>query len=282
MPPDLDLLDPLALVSLLHRHDAEAIRAVDEALPAIAEAIRRARERFAAGGCIHYFGAGTSGRLAALDAAECPPTFGTEPERVQAHLAGGTGALVRAVEGAEDDADLGARDAECLASGDIAVGIAASGRTPYVVGALTRAREIGALTVAIACVRGSAIGHLAEVAIEAETGPEALEGSTRLKAGTAQKAILNMLSTGIMAGVGRVYGNRMVDVRATNDKLRARAIGIVRDLARVAPERAEECLRSCGWDVRLACVAAARSLAPEEARRVLEAHRGSLRGLLPE
>ncbi len=278
----LDLLSPLELVHAMSEMDAQVAAAVRRAAPAIARAIEEGRARLRAGGRLHYFGAGTSGRLALLDAAECPPTFGVSPDLVQAHLAGGERAFVRAVEGAEDRAEDGAAEVDQagIGAGDVVVGLAASGRTPYVLGALARARALGALTIAIACVDDSAIGRAAEVAIEAVTGPEILAGSTRLKAGTAQKMIANMLSTGIMAGLGKVYGSLMVDVRVTNEKLRRRALRIIAAVAAVDEEAARAALARSGDDVKVACLVAARGLGPDEARERLAAAAGDLRSAL--
>lgn len=278
----LDELEPLDFVLLLNEIDGEVLPAVRAAAPAIAAAIAAGSERLAQGGRMVYCGAGTSGRLGMLDAAECPPTFGVDASMVQACLAGGPGAFAHAAEGVEDSPDAGGDDVDALGIGprDVVVGIAASGRTPYVLGALRRARCRGALTVSIACAEASVIAGLADIAIEAVTGPELLAGSTRLKAGTAQKMILNMLSTGIMVRLGRVYDNLMVDVRASNAKLRARAVGIVRQVAGVDTRVAEAALEACGWSVKPACLVAAASVCAEEATRLLSACGGSLREAL--
>jgi N-acetylmuramic acid 6-phosphate etherase len=281
-PPQLDLLSPAELVLAMNAADAEVARAVREAAPAIARAIELGRERLLRGGRLHYFGAGTSGRLAMLDAAECPPTFGVSPDVVQAHLAGGAAAFAQAIEGAEDRAELGVSEAAAAGIGpdDIVVGLSASGRTPYVLGALRRARELGALTVALACVRDSEIARVAEIAIEVATGPELLAGSTRLTAGTAQKMVLNMLSTGVMAGLGKVYGSYMVDVRVTNEKLRLRALRIIEAVAAVEADEAEYALERSGGMVKVACAVAALGLSAEEARRRLDGANGNLRAVL--
>lgn len=280
--PQLDLLSPLDLVLAMNAADAEVARAVREAAPAIALAIEQGRARLLQGGSLHYFGAGTSGRLAMLDAAECPPTFGVSAEAVQAHLAGGAAAFVQAIEGAEDRAELGVSEATAAGIGpeDIVVGLSASGRAPYVFGALRRSRELGAFTVALACVRDSEIARVAEVAIEVVTGPELLAGSTRLTAGTAQKMVLNMLSTGVMAGLGKVYGSYMVDVRVTNEKLRLRALRTIEAVAGVEPDEAEYALERSGGMVKVACAVAALGLPSEEARQRLDAAGGSLRAVL--
>lgn len=279
---ELDQLSPLALVTLMSEVDAEAVPAVRAALPSIASAIEAVASRLRAGGRVIYVGAGTSGRLGMLDAAECPPTFGVGESMVQACMAGGDDAFRRAVEGVEDSADAGAADLKALAVGppDAVVGIAASGRTPYVLGALAYARRAGALTVSVACVAGSEIGRGVEIAIEAVTGPEVLTGSTRLKAGTAQKMVLNMLSTGVMVQLGKVHGDLMVDVRPTNEKLRARAVGIVREVAGVDEDAACRALEASGWAVKPACLVAARGIPPGDARALLDECGGRLREAL--
>ncbi len=217
-----------------------------------------------------------------LDAAECPPTFGTRPDLVQAHLAGGNDAFARAREGVEDSADAGREDVDRarIGANDVVVGIAASGRTPYVLGALERARELGAATIGVVCAPDAPVAQAADVAIEVLTGPEALSGSTRLKAGTAQKMVLNMLSTGVMAQLGKVYDNLMVDVRATNEKLRVRARRIVRQVAGVDGATADSALKACGGEVKPACLVAALGLSPAEARARLLACGGRLREAL--
>ena len=219
----IDRLPTLDMVRLINNEDKKVAGAVEAVCPQIAEAIDGIYERMQRGGRLIYTGCGTSGRLGVLDAAECPPTYSTDPERVRAVIAGGYGAMFTAVEGTEDDRDLGANDLKALhlTKDDSVVGIAASGRTPYVLGALDYAKSVGALTVAVTCCPGC----------EAETpapGPEVITGSTRMKSGTAQKMILNMLSTGVMVKLGKVYGNLMVDVKASNEKLRERCVRIVR------------------------------------------------------
>ena len=226
---ELDRLDALAIVSLMNAEDARVIGVVQAALPTIARAVEDIVARLERGGRLVYAGAGTSGRLAMLDAVECVPTFGVPPTLVSALVAGGERALVSSVEGAEDDVDAGEADVirHEVSAADALVGVAASGRTPYVVAALRTARERGALTVAIADSPGSPMAALADHVIELDTGPEVVAGSTRLKAGTAQKMALNMISTATLVRLGRVFGNRMIDVAVTNAKLRRRAIGIV-------------------------------------------------------
>lgn len=236
---DLDTLDTLALVRLMNGQDAEVPRAIALELERIAAAVDLVVEAMQAGGRLLYAGAGTAGRLGVLDASECPPTFNTDPSQVVGLIAGGARALTTAVEGAEDDVDGARAELERLEVGqrDVLVGISASGRTPYAVGAVREASRRGARTVGLSCNADSALGRAADIAIEVVVGPEVIAGSTRLKAGTAQKLVCNMLTTGAMVRLGKTYGNLMVDVRATNEKLRDRAHRIVR-AATGAPEQA--------------------------------------------
>ena len=226
---DLDKMSAIEIAKLMNSEDFNAVAAVHEVLPQVAEAIELASERLREGGRIIYIGAGTSGRLGVLDASECPPTFGVSPDIVVGIIAGGDEALCRAVEGAEDSTSLCEEDLKGIGlnSKDLVIGLSASGRTPYVIYGLRYAGSIGCSTVAIACNKDSLVGKEADVAIEPVTGPEVLTGSTRLKAGTAQKIILNMISTGSMAMTGRVYQNLMIEVEPLNEKLKARAEGIV-------------------------------------------------------
>lgn len=253
---DLDTMSPLEVARAMNREDREVARAVGEVLDRVAQAIAWGRDALAAQGRIVYVGAGTSGRLGVLDAVECRPTFGVPDGVVVGLIAGGAPAFTQAVEGAEDDEGLGASDINGLSVGasDMVVGLAASGRTPYVAGALRRARERGARTVAVACTRPSLIGTMAELAIEVSCGPEVLTGSTRLKAGTAQKMILNMISTGSMVGTGKAFGNLMVDVQPTNEKLRARALSIVEQACGTDASRAEAALEDAGGMAKPAIV----------------------------
>ncbi|RKN85812.1 N-acetylmuramic acid 6-phosphate etherase [Paenibacillus ginsengarvi] len=277
----LDSCSTLELLQLMNAEDFRVPAAVAEALPAVAEAVELIAASLRAGGRLFYVGAGTSGRLGMLDAYECPPTFGTAPELVQALVAGGV-ARDRADESAEDDPELGAADlaGRGLAPGDVVVGIAASGRTPYVVGALRCARSAGAHTVALACCRGSAIGALADRAIEVAVGPEALTGSTRLKAGTAQKLVLNMISTATMVRLGKAYGNFMVDMQPSNGKLRQRARGIVA-MATGADEAAVEAAMSAtGEQMKASIVMLLAGVSAEEAFRRLDQAGGIVREAL--
>ena len=281
---DLDLLPALEQARLMNAEDGRVAEAVAAALPAVATAIQRIAECLGRGGRLIYVGAGTSGRLAALDAAECPPTFGTDPEMVQAVVAGGPGAMIAPVEGAEDNARAGARemDTRRVGSDDAVVGIAASGETPFTVGAVRRARERGAWTAGVACNAGSSLEAACDLAIVLLVGPEVIAGSTRLKAGTAQKLVLNMLSTLAMVRLGKVYGNLMVDLRATNAKLRRRAARIVAAAARVDEGGAESALNEAGGRVPVAIVMLRLGLDATAARTRLEAAGGSVRRALGE
>ena len=280
---DLDTLETVRIVELLAREQAAAVAAVERAGGAIAHAVDAIVERMRAGGRLHYVGAGTSGRIATLDAAECPPTFGTSPDLVVAHVAGGSEALVRAVEGAEDQSDAGA-DAmrEAATARDAVVGISASGGAAYVVAAIDTARKLGALTVAITSVADSPLARAAERCIVTETGAEPIAGSTRLKAGTAQKLVLNAISTATMIRLGRVYDNLMVDVVATNAKLHARAMRLVATLAEVEPPQAQELLSAAGGSVKVAVVMQRRGVDAAAARALLEGSHGFLRPLISQ
>jgi len=275
----LDAMSPLEIVTAMNREDAEVPRAIEQVLPQIAAAVEVVAERLARGGRLIYAGAGTSGRLGALDASECPPTFGASPEMVQYLIAGGDRALTHAVEGAEDSPELGCADvaAREVGADDVVVGLAASGRTPYTLGVIGEARRRGAATIAISCNRGSALGQAAEIAIEAEVGAEALTGSSRLKAGTAQKLICNMLTTGAMTRLGYVYENLMINVQLTNHKLMERGISIVETLAEVDRARAERALAEAGNSVRLAIVMLRTGLPKAEAEARLEQAHGHAR-----
>lgn len=271
--PRSDRLDQLAtpeLLRLMNEEDATVPAAVARVIPELSRAVDALAARLTAGGRLLLFGAGTSGRLAALDAAEWPPTFGVEPTMARAFIAGGPSALTGAVEGAEDDIELGREDvrrAEAAAV-DVALGISASGGAPYVLAAMDEARRRGALTVGLACRPDSPLETLVDIAVVPVVGPEVLTGSTRLKAGTAQKLVLNMLSTGAMVRLGKVLGNRMIDVRPTNAKLRARAARIIREVAGGSEEEAISALASAG-SVRVAIVMIALGLDPDAAREEL-------------
>ena len=277
----LDLLSTPRLVELLIAEQRDAVEAAMTRTEVISEAVDEIAARLARGGILHYVGAGTSGRLAMLDAAEMPPTFGTPPELVRAHVAGGTPALTRSIEGAEDDAAAGeAAMRECVSSNDAVVGISASGGAAFVVAAVERARSMGAYTVALTGSGHSALARAASMAIVLATGAEALSGSTRMKAGTAQKIVLNAISTAVMVRIGRVYDNLMVDLVASNAKLRARAVRIVRAIAEVDEPGALESLAAAGGHVKVAIVMARQGVDAAQARALLERTNGSLRALL--
>ncbi len=277
----LDTMVAADLVALFAREQRHAAAAVADASPAIARAVDAIVERMRRGGTLHYFGAGTSGRLAMLDAAECPPTFGTAPSLVVAHVAGGEIALVRAIEGAEDNARAGAAQVRAhLHALDVAVGISASGGARYVLGALAKAREIGALTIGVTSVANSVLASDCDIAIVVETGAEPIAGSTRLKAGTAQKLVLNALSTATMVRLGHAYDNVMVDVIATNTKLAARARRLVVTLANVDDDRATELLAAADGRVKTAVVMAVHAVDAATANELLAASGGFLRALL--
>ncbi|MBA3943333.1 MAG: N-acetylmuramic acid 6-phosphate etherase [Herpetosiphonaceae bacterium] len=278
----IDLLSTAEMVRLMNAEDARVASAVAGELPQIAAAIDAIAARMRQGGRLIYLGAGTSGRLGVLDAAECPPTFGTSPELVVALIAGGARAMTEAVEGAEDDVAAGARDVTALQvqAQDSVVGIAASGETPYVVGGIQAARACGALVVSLACNRPSSLEQVADIAIAPLVGPEVIAGSTRLKAGTAQKEVLNMISTGVMVRLGKTFGNLMVDVQPTNAKLRRRAVCIVAEACQVPSEEAETALSAADGNVKVAIIVTLAQVGPVEARRRLEVAGGVVRHAL--
>lgn len=281
---DLDALSTLELVHRFNQQDTLVAEAVKATLSDVARAVDAAAEALKSGGRIIYMGAGTSGRLGVLDASECPPTFGVPHGLVVGLIAGGPGALLKAVEGAEDNAQLGEDDliALNLTAKDIVVGLAASGRTPYVIGGLRYARKIGCATVAISCNPGSPIAQEAEIAISPVVGPEALTGSTRLKSGTAQKLVLNMISTGAMVKFGKVYQNLMVDMKATNVKLIDRACRMVVEATGMTRAEAEALLRQTDFEVKPAILMALTGLSADAAREKLIAHQGFLRAALAD
>ena len=252
----IDTLPTARMLEVINSEDRKIAESVAQAIPAIAQAVDAIVAAMERGGRLFYIGAGTSGRLGVLDAAECPPTFSVSPDLVQGILAGGDPALSRATETTEDDPAIGARDLSQrgFTSADVLVGIAASGRTPYVLGAVAEARRLGAVTIGISCTPQSELSRLVDIAIEALPGPEIVAGSTRMKAGTATKLILNMLSTGTFIRRGYVFGNLMVNVQPRNSKLRDRARRIVAAAAGVTTERAEELLAAAGDSVRVAIV----------------------------
>lgn len=278
----LDKKSSIEIVRAMNREDKRVALAVGRVLPQIARAVDAIVKTFESGGRLIYVGAGTSGRLAVLDASECPPTFGTPPRMVQGIIAGGERALRHAVEGAEDSAANGARDLRRigLESNDVVVGIAASGTTPYVLGALKFARQRKATTVGITSNAGSDLARQVQIAIVVKTGPEIVAGSTRLKAGTAQKLVLNMLSTAAMARIGRVYENWMVGVALTNRKLMRRGARILEEAARVSPSAAEHALRLAGHDMPTALVMLKTGATVDDARKRLTRARGNVRKAL--
>ncbi|BFO11430.1 N-acetylmuramic acid 6-phosphate etherase [Serratia rubidaea] len=278
----LDEMSTLEMVTCFNREDRKVPQAIAAVLPEIAQAVDLAASALRAGGRLIYLGAGTSGRLGVLDASECPPTFGVPHGVVVGLIAGGPEAMFKAVEGAEDDAALGERDLQDLAltPADMVVGLAASGRTPYVIGALRYARQLGCPTVAISCNPGSPIAAEAQVAISPVVGPEALTGSTRMKSGTAQKLVLNMISTGAMVKWGKVYQNLMVDVKATNVKLVDRACRIVVEATGAERSQAEAALAQTDFEVKPAILMLLAGVSVEEAQRRLQVHHGYLRAAL--
>lgn len=280
----IDSLPTGEMLRIINAEDALVAGAVARELPAITRAVDAIAAAFSRGGRLFYIGAGTSGRLGALDAAECPPTFGVAPGMVQAIVAGGEQALTRAVEGAEDDAAMGARDLaeRGFTSRDVLVGIAASGRTPYVLGAVESARRMGAATIGISCVPGAPLTAAATIAIAPQVGPEVIAGSTRLKAGTAQKMILNMLTTGAFIRSGYVYGNLMVNVQPTNVKLTERARRIVAEASGVDIGRAGEALSASGGRVAVAILMCKSGLDRADAERRLTQAEGKLGPALRE
>ena len=281
---DLDTLTPLELVRLISNEDAGIAQAVAKEQLAIAKAVEVIADRLRRGGRLVYFGAGTSGRLGVLDASECPPTFNSEPWQVVGIIAGGHGALVKSVEGAEDNAALAIEDLSNAGIGplDAVVGIATSGRTPYVLGGLEYSKECGAFTIALSCNDGSAITNGADLAITPVVGPEIVSGSTRMKAGTATKMVLNMLSTGAMVQLGKTYGNLMVDLRPTNTKLTERARRIVSEATGLPTEDALRQLETCEWEVKTAIVAWHADVTPEEAKELLSKANGHVGMALQE
>lgn len=279
---DLDALTTLELVHRFNQQDTLVAQAVKATLPDVAQAVDAAAQALKAGGRIIYMGAGTSGRLGVLDASECPPTFGVDHGLVVGLIAGGPGALLKAVEGAEDNPQLGEDDLRALnlTGQDLVVGLAASGRTPYVIGGLKYARLAGCTTVAISCNPDSPIAREADIAISPVVGPEALTGSTRLKSGTAQKLVLNMISTGAMVKFGKVYQNLMVDMKATNVKLIDRACRMVVEATGIAREAAEALLLQTDFEVKPAILMALTGIDAVTAREKLAAHQGFLRAAL--
>lgn len=274
----IDQMTAAEIVKTINDADQTVAEAVKRASGPLAEAIDQAADHYRRGGRLIYMGAGSSGRLGVLDAVELVPTYGISPDRAVGLLAGGPGAMFKAVEGAEDRADLGQKDLQSLKlkQDDVVIGLAASGRTPYVLGGLDYASRVGALTIAVACVSGSLIGQRSQIAIEAVTGPEVITGSTRMKAGTAQKMILNALSTGIMIKQGKVYQNVMIAVKPTNQKLVDRAIRIIMTVADVDQDAASAALAKSKSDVPAAVVMLKRGCGLAEAAQLLKKHHGNV------
>lgn len=278
----IDQMDPIQIAMLMNREDLKVVAAVERVLPDIARAIETVTERVQAGGRLIYIGAGTSGRLGVLDASECPPTFNTPPALVVGLIAGGHRALTNAIEGAEDNRHAGEEDLRGveLNAQDVVCGIATSGRTPYVLGGLAYAQSLGAATLGVTCNEVSELSEVSDVLIAPVVGPEILSGSTRLKAGTATKMVLNMISTGTMIRIGKTYGNWMVDLRATNVKLKDRSIRIVSGITGLDRQRAESLLARCDGEVKTAIVSQALGIDRTEAQQRLKAVGGRLRAAI--
>lgn len=276
---NLDQMSVREALTVMNQEDKKVAKAIEKVLPEIEKAVHVIIEKFNAGGRLIYIGAGTSGRLGVLDAAECPPTFGAPKEQVVGIIAGGEKAFTEAIEGSEDNIEMGKEDLEKigLTKNDVVVGLAASGRTPYVIGALEYANSIQAPTVAIACTRESEIGQVANIAIEATPGPEVLTGSTRLKAGTTQKLILNMLSTISMVGIGKAYKNLMVDVQPSNEKLISRAINIVMQATGVEEAVARKKMEESEGNVKAAILMILLDIDKETAEQKLVETKGHIR-----
>ena len=267
----IDTLSTLDMIRLINQEDHRVAEAVAQVTDKIAEAVDVIADRLSKGGRLIYCGAGTSGRLGILDAVECPPTYSTDSEMVQALMAGGYPAIFKAVEGAEDSKELGVQDMKNInfASGDVLVGIAASGRTPYVLGCMEYARELGAPTVSVTCCPGSVLDNFADIGIAPCPGPEVITGSTRMKSGTAQKMVLNMLSTGSMIKLGKVYGNLMVDVKPSNEKLIRRCVTIVVNATGCDDATATAALEACGYRPKTAIIMVLCGVGAEEAVELL-------------
>lgn len=274
----IDEMDTAAMLTAINQEDKQVPLAVEAVIPQITKLVEEAHIRMQKGGRIIYMGAGTSGRLGVLDASECPPTYGVDSSLVQGLIAGGFPALLKAQEGAEDSREMAEDDlkAVSLTAADTVIGLAASGRTPYVIGGLLYAQKVGAYTGAISCVANAEISKYAETAIEAVTGPEVITGSTRMKAGTAQKLILNMISTSLMIKYGKVYQNLMVDVQPTNEKLVKRAEGIVADAGGCSVEKASALLKESGYQVKIAICMAISGFSKEACEEALENNQGNV------
>ena len=277
---DIDLLSTIDIVRKINEEDQIVARAVEDESTNIARAIDIIAKQFLQGGKLYYFGAGTSGRLGVLDASECPPTFGANPDMVQGFIAGGDSALRVSVEGAEDNFDLGAEDAQILTEKDVCVAISASGNPKYLLGVLSEAEKIGCKTIALTCNHKAAILEEVGLGICVEVGPEVIAGSSRMKAGTAQKMVLNMLTTGSMIKIGKTYENFMIDLMPTNEKLKDRAIRIVSEIAKVNASTALKTLLECNWKVKESILMLQCDLTYDEARETLRKNCGVLRRAL--
>ena len=279
---NIDALSTLEMVKLINREDHKVAEAVSLVTDKIAQAVDVIADRLGRGGRLIYCGAGTSGRLGVLDAVECPPTYSTDPEMVQGLIAGGYPAIFKAVEGAEDSKELGVKDLKDISfsANDVLVGIAASGRTPYVLGAMEYAKALGAVTVSVTCCPGSALDSFADIGIAPAPGPEVVTGSTRMKSGTAQKMVLNMLSTGAMIKLGKVYGNLMVDVKPSNEKLIRRCVTIVCAATECEEAKAVAALEACGYRPKTAIVMILCDADAETARQLLQKADGRIAGVL--
>ena len=277
---DIDLLSTIDIVRKINEEDQIVARAVEDESVNIARAIDIIAKQFLVGGKLYYFGAGTSGRLGVLDASECPPTFGASPDMVQGFIAGGDSALRVSVEGAEDNFNLGAEDAQILTENDVCVAISASGNPKYLLGVLSEAEKIGAKTIALTCNHKAAILEEVGLGICVEVGPEVIAGSSRMKAGTAQKMVLNMLTTGAMIKIGKTYENFMIDLLPTNEKLKDRAMRIVMELACVNASTALKTLLECNWKVKEAILMLQCNMTQTEAQEALRKNCGVLRRAL--
>jgi N-acetylmuramic acid 6-phosphate etherase len=277
---DIDLLSTIDIVRKINEEDQIVAQSVEDETAHIAQAVDIIAKQFLLGGRLFYFGAGTSGRLGVLDASECPPTFGASPDMVQGIIAGGDSALRIPVEGAEDNYDMGVKDAQILTKNDVCVAISASGNPKYLLGVLAQAEKIGCKTIALTCNHKAAILEEVGLGICVEVGPEVIAGSSRMKAGTAQKMVLNMLTTGAMIKIGKTYENFMIDLMPTNEKLKDRAIRIVSEIANVSATTALKTLLECDWSVKTAILMLEGKLSKEEAKNLLRRNNGVLRKAL--
>ena len=277
---DIDLLSTVDIITKINEEDKLVAQAIEDEIPNIARAVDIIAKQFLVGGSLIYFGAGTSGRLGVLDASECPPTFGAEPNMVRGIIAGGDSALRTAVEGAEDNFEAGEEDAQILTKDDVCVVISASGNPKYLLGVLSQAEKIGCKTIAITCNHKAKILEEVSLGICVEVGAEVIAGSSRMKAGTAQKMILNMLSTGAMIKIGKTYENFMIDLKATNEKLKDRAIRIVAEIAGAKHTEALKVLLECNWSVKVAILMIKCKLSQNDAKELLRKNCGVLRRAL--